>query len=488
MSGTAPNDFETGPSLQQQQQQASPSPTATRSVQRSKTVRTLGSAGNRVRGLFKKQSKDTSMETTNTQARPSMTTSASYASPLSDNRYMDRPMSYPDTHKMEKSFSSGDNRYSHIFTQQEPSSTFNDMATQQNLSSVASALPPPSDTKPTDNNEPANTNSSSTDKDQQQSDIPAEAEELQKQLDQLNLTINKVRQEVTSEVEKKQQLQADLEEARRMYQERETEYSYIEHNFFQLTRAVRATDDDLSTIRDSLKLLKYNVSRVVMTLNKKADKSKAKAKFVATWPQLSLLDSQGELVEPSHINYLAEKLIHEHLVRSVFRCPVYPGLDINDAYAALSQWFTEHDSNFSIRLRQQLALILVKNNKMADSELQQAVQQEKKRIADLIYNDLADIYTPFLRENDAQVSEEKSYYAKVTDILDKAFKLAVAIRGQEVDITTLDLEEGKQEIDEETMVEVRGKSSGVVRFCICPAFVGGDGEHGFLEKGKVVVV
>jgi hypothetical protein len=362
------------------------------------------------------------------------------------------------------------------------------MATQQNLSSGASALPPPSDTKPTDNNEPAITNSSSTDKDQQQSDIPAEAEELQKQLDQLNLTINKVRQEVTSEVEKKQQLQADLEEARRVYQERETEYSHIEHNFFQLTRAVRATDDDLSTIRDSLKLLKYNVSRVVMTLNKKADKSKAKAKFVATWPQLSLLDSQGELVEPSHINYLAEKLIHEHLVRSVFRCPVYPGLDINDAYAALSQWFTEHDSNFSIRLRQQLALILVKNNKTADSELQQAVQQEKKRIADLIYNDLADIYSPFLRENDAQVSEEKSYYAKVTDILDKAFKLAVAIRGQEVDITTLDLDEGKQEIDEETMVEVRGKSSGVVRFCICPAFVGGDGEHGFLEKGKVVVV
>ncbi|KAI8343344.1 hypothetical protein BC941DRAFT_92082 [Chlamydoabsidia padenii] len=364
------------------------------------------------------------------------------------------------------------------------------MTSQQNTTSTSTttttALPLPSvtaDTTTSGNNDLVKNN---TDKDQQQTDIPAEVEELKRQLDQLNLTINKVRQEVTTEVEKKQQLQAELEEARRVYQERETEYSNIEHNFFQLTRAVRATDDDLSTIRDSLKLLKYNVSRVVMTLNKKADKAKAKAKFVATWPQLSLLDSQGELVEPSHINYLAEKLIHDHLVRLVFRCPVYPGLDINDAYAALSQWFTEHDSNFSIRLRQQLALILVKNSK--DSELQQAVQQEKKRIADVIYNDLADIYSPFLRENDAQVSEEKSYYAKVTDILDKAFKLAVAIRGQEVDITTLDLEEGKQEFDEETMVEVRGKSSGVVRFYICPAFVGGDGEHGFLEKGKVVAV
>ncbi|KAI8084843.1 uncharacterized protein BX664DRAFT_337912 [Halteromyces radiatus] len=321
-------------------------------------------------------------------------------------------------------------------------------------------------------------------KDQQ--DIPAEAEELKRQLDQLNLNINKVREEVTIEAEKKQRLQQELEEARRVYQERETEYNQIEHNFFQLTRAVRATDDDLSTIRDSLKLLKYNVSRVVMTLNKKADKTKAKTKFVATWPELSLLDSQGEFVEPSHINFLAEKLIHDHLVRCVFRCPVYPGLDINNSYAALSSWFTEHDSNFSVRLRQQLALILAKSK--TDSELHQAVQQEKKRIADLIYKDLAEIYSPFILENDAQVSEDKSYYAKVTDILDKAFKLAIAIRGQEVEITTLDLEEGKQEIDEETMVEVRGKTSGIVRFSICPAFIGGDGEHGFLEKGKVVVV
>ncbi|CAO3591071.1 unnamed protein product [Absidia cylindrospora] len=453
-------------------------------MQRSKTVRNLGSAGNKVRGLFKKQqNKDTALlpddtaryNTTNT-SRPTMTTSTSFASPLTEDKFMDCPMSYPDTHLMEKSFSSDDNRYSHQYTHPDaPSNQNTIMATQQQNESLGDS---PSSNVP-------NT-TDSNDKDQQ--DIPAEAEELKRQLDQVNMTIGKVRQEVTTQVEKKQQLQSDLEEARRVYQERESEYSNIEHNFFQLTRAVRATDDDLSTIRDSLKLLKYNVSRVVMTLNKKADKEQAKAKFVATWPHLSLVDNQGELVEPSHINFLAEKLIHEHLVLSVFRCPVYPGLEINASYAALSQWFSEHGSNFSVRLRQQLALILAKSSKAADSDLSMAIQVEKKRIADLIYNDLADIYSPFIRENDAQVNEEKSYYAKVTDILDKAFKLAVAIRGQEVEITTLDLEEGKQEIDEETMVEVRGKTSGIIRFCVCPAFVGGDGEHGFLEKGKVVVV
>jgi hypothetical protein len=315
-------------------------------------------------------------------------------------------------------------------------------------------------------------------------------DQLQRQLEQLNQTIAKARQEVAVESERKQQLQRDLEDARRVYRDRESDYSSIEHNFFQLTRAVRATDDDLSTIRDSLKLLKYNVSRVVMSLSKKADKTAAKTKFVSLWPHLALVDAHtGDWVEPGHMNFLAEKLIHHHLVRSVFECPVYPGLAINDAYASVHQWFTHHDAAaFSIRLRQQLALILVNNNNNDTSELYQAVQLEKKRIAHVIYNDLADIYSPFIRDNDAQVADDKTYYAKVMDILDKAFKLTVAIRGQEVAITTLDVDEGKQALDEETMVEVRGKTSGVIRFCICPAFVGGDGEHGFLEKGKVVVV
>ncbi|CAO3613653.1 unnamed protein product [Cunninghamella blakesleeana] len=223
-----------------------------------------------------------------------------------------------------------------------------------------------------------------------------------------------------------------------------------------------------------------------MTLNKKADKEKAKNKFVTTWPNLKLVNDNGELLEPSYINFLAEKLLHEHLVKSIFQCPMYPGLEINGAYDALSRWFTEHDSTFSVRLRQQLAVILVKSK--PDSELQQAVAKEKKRIADLIYQDLTEIYDPFIRENDSQVSGEKSYYYKISDIVDKAFKLTIAIRGQDVDISALNMDEGTQEIDEETMVDVRGKTTGTVRFCICPIFVGGDGEHGFLEKGKVVVV
>lgn len=300
------------------------------------------------------------------------------------------------------------------------------------------------------------------------------------ELEQVNSAIARAQQEVVSEAEKKQALQQQLEDTRRQLQIQEQEYTQIEHKFFEHTRAIRATDDDLSTIRDSFKLLKYSIARLIMTLNKKADKEKATEKFQSKWPALVT----GE-VEPAHINLLAEKLVHESLVQNIFRCPLYPGLEVNDAFSSVSNWLSSHGSPFSVRLRQQLAAIIVKSQK--DSELQQAAHAERTRVIDLIYNDLADVYHPFMRDNDAQVDEEKRYYAKVTDIVDKAMKLAIAIRGQEVDITTLDTKEGEQPFDEETMVDVKGKTAGTVRFCICPPFVGGDGEHGFLEKGKVVI-
>lgn len=86
----------------QQPMQTSPS----KSIQRSKTVRNLGSAGNKVRGLFKKKEnnqREIQQEYKNSNTtRPPMTTSVSLNS-LNDHRYIERPISYPDSHAMEKS-------------------------------------------------------------------------------------------------------------------------------------------------------------------------------------------------------------------------------------------------------------------------------------------------------------------------------------------------------------------------------------------------
>jgi hypothetical protein len=311
-----------------------------------------------------------------------------------------------------------------------------------------------------------------------------EQHEVQLELEKLNELIAQRTAEVQQEVNNRSKLEGELAEAQRVFKEREAEYSAIEHNFFEHTRAIRATDDDLSTIRDSFKLLKYSISRLIMTLNKKADKKRAADKFVQTWPALNILEQNGEM-DPSLINPLIEKLVHEHLVKNIFSCPIYPGLKVNDAYSTLNNWLQAHSSQFSVRLRQQMAAVVAKSPR--DSDIHGAAQAEKLAIAKKIYDDLADIYHPFLRENDAKVDEEKTYFHKVSDIVDKALKLTIAIRGQEVDISTVPIEEGKQDFDEQTMSEVKGKTAGLVRFCICPAFLGGDREHGFIEKGKVIL-
>ncbi|KAI9475709.1 MAG: hypothetical protein EXX96DRAFT_574342 [Benjaminiella poitrasii] len=321
---------------------------------------------------------------------------------------------------------------------------------------------------------------------QQQQQQQQQQHNLQLELEQLNELIAQRTAEVQNEKRNKERLQAELLEAQRIFKEREAEYSAIEHSFFEHTRAIRATDDDLSTIRDSFKLLKYSIARLIMTLNKKADKAKAAEKFCQTWPDLPIVDPTTHELEPSLVNLLSEKLVHEHLVKNVFNAPIYPGLKVNDAYFALYNWLHQHNSQFLVRLRQQMAAVVAKSK--ADSEIQLAAQKEKQLIAKRIYDDLADIYHPFLRENDAVVDEEKRYYTKICEIVDKALKLSIAIRGQEVEITTVPIEEGsKQSFEEETMTEVKGRTNGLVRFCICPTFMGGDREHGFLEKGKVVI-
>ncbi|KAI9027242.1 hypothetical protein CLU79DRAFT_31232 [Phycomyces nitens] len=445
-----------------------------RSMQRSKTVRNLGNAGSRVRGFFKKQnskevdsSKPTyttrdepqsfSAASTHRQTRPLLPSSSSYG-PNSQFEQDNTDLSRPPSHNIER-------------TSQEKDSAMDTRVSQSSATNGVQNPTLPTDKALVESAEP----------------LTPEAAELMREIEQVNASITRAKQEIEAEAEKKQTLQTELDEARRVFQAREMEYTQVEHSFFAHTRAIRATDDDLSTIRDSFKLLKYSITRVIMTLNKKADRAIATECLVAAWPNLNVLDpnSPTKELESAHINLLAEKKVHEHLVQSVFRCPIYPGLSVNESFAALNEWLISHDSKFNVRLRQQLASIVAKNSK--EGVIYQAGHAEKKRIADMIYNDIADIYAPFVRENDAAVEEDKRYSTKITDIVDKAMRLVVAIRGQDVDISTLDIEEGKQAFDEETMIDVKGKTTGTIRFCICPVFVGGDGEHGFLEKGKVVV-
>ncbi|CAM0140730.1 unnamed protein product [Umbelopsis sp. WA50703] len=308
-------------------------------------------------------------------------------------------------------------------------------------------------------------------------------EELLQQLENYDAMLNRLQTDLELETIRNKDLNNELAQTRKLLQRREQEYARIEHNFFEHTKLIRATDDDLSTIRDTFKLLKYGITRFVMSLNKKADREKATEKFRAMWPSLPLSDL-GTPLEHGHINMLTEKLIHQHLVKLIFESPLYPGLHINGAFLEVNRWLQVHGSDFSTRLRQQLSAIIAKSK--PDSETQQEAQAARTEIIDRVYNDLAEIYDPFLRESDAGQEGNGGYLGKVREIIDKSLKLSIAIRGQDVDIHILPVKEGEQSFDEDTMVELKGKTEGDIKFCICPPFVGGDGEHGFVEKGKVV--
>ncbi|RUO97195.1 hypothetical protein BC936DRAFT_140832 [Jimgerdemannia flammicorona] len=272
-------------------------------------------------------------------------------------------------------------------------------------------------------------------------------------------------------------------------QQREADYAKIESNFLEYMKIIRPTDDDLSTIRDKFKTLKYNINRLLMSLNKKADRQAATDLLAASWDNLQdSVRSLGTPLDHFYINMLMEKLIMDTLVKYVFNVTLYVGLPVNSAYADVKQWMDARNPQWSLRLRQQLCS-LVANPK--DAEIQESVQTEKARIVSLIYGHLVTAY-PFIREKDKADAaaivggKEKGYYAKVEEIVDKAVYLSLAIRGQDVEIMTIHVREGDEQFDPDRMtLEQKSKPGGVVRFCICPPFQGGDGEHGFLEKGKV---
>ncbi|KAH8553490.1 hypothetical protein BGW37DRAFT_485899 [Umbelopsis sp. PMI_123] len=309
-------------------------------------------------------------------------------------------------------------------------------------------------------------------------------EELLKQLEQYELMLTHLQADLEQETIRNKELNNDLAQTRKQLQRREQEYARIEHNFFEHTKIIRATDDDLSTIRDTFKLLKYAITRFVMSLNKKADREKATEKFHTLWPHLPLLEL-GTPLEHGHINMLTEKLIHQHLVNLIFKAPLYPGLHINGAYSEMSRWLQDHGSEFSTRLRQQLTAIIAKSK--PETDIQMEAQSARSHILEIVYNDLADIYDPVMRDTDSTAQDGNgTYYGKIREIIDKSLKLSIAIRGQDVDITILPVKEGEQMFDDDTMVEFKGKTEGKIKICICPPFFGGDGEHGFIEKGKVV--
>ncbi|CAO3689137.1 unnamed protein product [Umbelopsis vinacea] len=294
---------------------------------------------------------------------------------------------------------------------------------------------------------------------------------------------------------KRQMLEQYQQENRRLVIEKESLYSTIEkrdierqkllQNFDEYLQSVRATPDTLTTIYDQIHALKIMIREVVDELVAKADR-KIATKILRDKFWLNMEDTIGKLGKPlkrRHIAMLTEKYIMDQLVECVFCLVSYPGLPIDQAYSDLFDWVEEQDERFAIRLRQEMARVVASREKGDDTDA--VVKQEKERVLRFLCRRLA-LAFPFIVSYDKEeVDPQKRFVAKFRRVVEQAFALSLAMKGQEVEITTGQILVGEQKFDPSIMEDEEGKDSGIVRFCIYPPFIDRTGQRRFLEKARV---
>ncbi|KAL0081546.1 hypothetical protein J3Q64DRAFT_1731583 [Phycomyces blakesleeanus] len=286
-------------------------------------------------------------------------------------------------------------------------------------------------------------------------------------------------------------LNDQLSQLNRKSDQRDTDMGQLKVNYDIHLCSMRATEDDLDTIAAKVRLLKESISQLAGELMEHADPVIATNALYTFW--LNLSTSIDELKEgpdqtlPLHrMRMLTEKFIMDVLIQNL-NVSFFPGLSTaaTSAYNELCTFFRQHDREFATRLRQELALVVVKNKgqkETIDKELHDILQSNWK----YLYGGLSKAY-PFLYQHDKiEPDVRKHYGAKIQKLVEQAVTLGCAIKGQEIVITGADVREGTQIFDSNFMVDEDGQTSGVVAFCICPPFVVLCEPYRCLEAGKVL--
>ncbi|KAI9027319.1 hypothetical protein CLU79DRAFT_741334 [Phycomyces nitens] len=286
-------------------------------------------------------------------------------------------------------------------------------------------------------------------------------------------------------------LAEQLSQLHRKGDQRDTDMSQLKVNYDNHLCSMRATEDDLDTIGAKIRLLKESISRLAGELMEQADPVIATNALCTFWLNLSSsideLKQGPDKVLPFHrMRMLTEKFIMDVLIQNL-NVSFFPGLSTaaTSAYNELCTFFRQYDKEFAIRLRQELALVVVKSKgqkETIDKELHDTLQSNWK----YLYGGLSKAY-PFLYQHDKSEPDVRKHYgAKIQKLVEQAVTLGCAIKGQEIVITGADVREGTQHFDTNFMVDEDGQTSGVVAFCICPPFVVLSDPYRCLEAGKVL--
>ncbi|ORZ13599.1 hypothetical protein BCR42DRAFT_418684 [Absidia repens] len=281
-------------------------------------------------------------------------------------------------------------------------------------------------------------------------------------------------------------------------QAKRNEYQRMESNFYAHMAAIRATDDDLSTIRPELGHVFSQVSNLCMSLRSKMDRDAGHDFVLAQWPndewirrqwlhsdtddnnndvENSLRTPSSQQLEPAIITLFIETHVARILIERILKQPIHLGASINAAFAELDTWMTARDKKpWAIRLRQQLAALIAKSPQDDETD---AIRTAQQALVDDLVATLEPLYPSMQRP-----TVEK----KLLTLVQRTCRLATAIHGQDIDIHTLPIQEGAASFDPDLMHPVnKGKPEGTVFLVITPPFVvSGDDDLAFVVPAKVL--
>ncbi|CAO3585559.1 unnamed protein product [Absidia cylindrospora] len=362
---------------------------------------------------------------------------------------------------------------------------------------------------------------------------PRTVPELQQELDQKRQLLEQLYAEKQQTMYDNQRQEQDLARLEQRTQDRITQTAQLQKQYDTHLASMRATSDDLQSIRTKLIQLQDNIAELTDRLLPHISPDHTCQSLSSFWLNLRQVIEPMCPLSPFLIRLLTEKFIMDVLVQN-FNLSEIAGCACSDDYAQIALWFLDHDmeqqqgkqypskSNlsssftspslvssspssfssfsslvsssslsesviFSIRLRQQVASTVVaaqQHQEHVKQQLQQVVQGHWK----YLYGGLAKAY-PFIYQHDTalEMDVKKHFGAQIQGLVEQAVALGFAIKGMELDITAADVQEGTQLFDPAVMDDVQGNRAGVIQFCISPPFRIVN-HHDPLVKGKVLCV
>ncbi|KAI9264744.1 hypothetical protein BY458DRAFT_513842 [Sporodiniella umbellata] len=307
--------------------------------------------------------------------------------------------------------------------------------------------------------------------------------ELKKQKEEFDHWKQDAEDALEKEEEKFEKLQESIATLRKELEKKKEDYQQLEVNFYSYVKTIRVTDDDLSTIQPEISHLLSQLNNTCMGLKSKMDRQGGtefvyrfysdKKEFIERY----MTPTDGVL-DASYTTLFVEKYLINTLLIQVLDVPIHLGVSVNGPFQELHEWLSDRNKEWSNRLRQQVCALVIQQ---PGSEEEEKIEQAKQELLQKVVNDLGIVY-PSLKQDPK----------KIENLIMRSLKLNLAVKGQEIKIERLLIEEGVTQFDAGTMkATAKGKSAGTVGLVITPPFVARDeldNEHGFTVPGKVFCI